>query len=449
MGPVPVMARGQRLSRSIGSERGPIGSLFRPEVEALTPYQPGRPVEDVQRELGLERVVKLASNEGPFPPFPAAIEAMRRAQHELNRYPDGGIYRLHEALAARHGVAFEEVCVGLGRRRLHRHAEPGGARPGRRDRLRLAVVPELRHLRRASRGDGGHACRCATTATTSSALAAADRAADEARLRLPPEQPDRDDEHAQPSSTPSSSAVPEHVLVVVDQAYFEYIDHPDYPDAVEAYVRAGRRVSRAADVLEDLRPRRPARRLRGRPVRTSAPRWRRLRRPFDVTTTAQVAALASLGDAAELERRRAAQRRRARRACRDPPPARARPGRGRGRQLRLRRPRRGRAPLFERLLRARRDRPPARRVRGADRDPHLGRHAGGARVPRRGPRARSPRAPDAAKRPRALRPCPTRRLGFGAVTGAPSGVDSGCSGTAASDCSSSRRSAPGSGTGWR
>ena len=50
---------------------------MRAAVEALTPYQPGKPVEDVQRELGLERVVKLASNEGPFPPFPAALEAMR------------------------------------------------------------------------------------------------------------------------------------------------------------------------------------------------------------------------------------------------------------------------------------------------------------------------------------------------------------------------------------
>src|SRR4051794_27151240 len=88
--------------------------LIRPEVEALTPYQPGRPVEEVQRELGLDRVVKLASNEGPFGPFPAAVEAMRQAEHDLNRYPDGGIYRLHEALAARHGVHFEQVCVGAG-----------------------------------------------------------------------------------------------------------------------------------------------------------------------------------------------------------------------------------------------------------------------------------------------------------------------------------------------
>src|SRR5438552_12703417 len=88
--------------------------LFRPAVAGLTPYQPGKPVEDVQRELGLERVVKLASNEGPFPPFPAALEAMERHALELNRYPDGGAYRLHEALAERHGVAFEEVCAGAG-----------------------------------------------------------------------------------------------------------------------------------------------------------------------------------------------------------------------------------------------------------------------------------------------------------------------------------------------
>src|SRR3954469_22749044 len=87
-------------------------AFFRPAVNGLTPYQPGKPVEDVQRELGLDRVVKLASNEGPFGPFAAALEAMDRAAPELNRYPDGGAYRLHAALAERHGVAFEEVAVG-------------------------------------------------------------------------------------------------------------------------------------------------------------------------------------------------------------------------------------------------------------------------------------------------------------------------------------------------
>jgi histidinol-phosphate aminotransferase len=65
-------------------------SFFRPAVRDLVPYEPGKPVEEVQRELGLARVVKLASNEGPFGPFPAALEAIVRSAAELNRYPDGG-----------------------------------------------------------------------------------------------------------------------------------------------------------------------------------------------------------------------------------------------------------------------------------------------------------------------------------------------------------------------
>ena len=89
-------------------------SFFRPPVRDLVPYEPGKPVEEVQRELGLERVVKFASNEGPFGPFPAALEAIARCAPELNRYPDGGAYRLRAALADLHGVPFEEVAVGAG-----------------------------------------------------------------------------------------------------------------------------------------------------------------------------------------------------------------------------------------------------------------------------------------------------------------------------------------------
>src|ERR1700751_659655 len=63
-------------------------SFFRPAVNDLVPYEPGKPVEGVQRELGLERVVKLASNEGPYGPLPQAREAIERSAPELNRYPD-------------------------------------------------------------------------------------------------------------------------------------------------------------------------------------------------------------------------------------------------------------------------------------------------------------------------------------------------------------------------
>ena len=89
-------------------------SSSRPALRALVPYEPGKPVEELQRELGLERVVKLASNEGTSGPFPAALDAIERCARELNRYPDGGAYRLRTALADRHGVRFEEVAPGSG-----------------------------------------------------------------------------------------------------------------------------------------------------------------------------------------------------------------------------------------------------------------------------------------------------------------------------------------------
>src|SRR5438128_10274611 len=88
--------------------------LLRPALAGLVPYEPGKPVEEVQRELGLAHVVKLASNEGPYGPFPEALAALERVSAELNRYPDGGAYRLRAALADRHGVRFEAIAVGSG-----------------------------------------------------------------------------------------------------------------------------------------------------------------------------------------------------------------------------------------------------------------------------------------------------------------------------------------------
>src|SRR3954447_18848420 len=82
-------------------------SFLRPVLGELRPYEPGKPVEEVQRELGLERVVKLASNEGPYGPFPAAVAAIERSIPELNRYPDGGAYALRAALADLHRIRFE------------------------------------------------------------------------------------------------------------------------------------------------------------------------------------------------------------------------------------------------------------------------------------------------------------------------------------------------------
>jgi len=276
--------------------------LFRPAIEELTPYQPGKPVEDVQRELGLARIVKLASNEGPFPPFPAALEAMAEAARELNRYPDGGIYRLNEALAVRHGVAFEQVAVGAGA-------------DGCLDMLSQATL------------DPGDEIVCCWPSFPSYVIYARKQGAEAVTVPLRDQRYDLD--ALTDATTPRTKLVcichpnnptgtmntkdeldrffdrvPEHVLVVIDQAYFEYIDRADYPDAVEAYFKAGRRVvvMRTFSKIYGLAGLRVGYAVGPTDVVAA---MTKTRRPFDVTTQAQAAALASLDDEAEIMRRRA------------------------------------------------------------------------------------------------------------------------------------------------
>jgi histidinol-phosphate aminotransferase len=249
--------------------------------------------------------VKLASNEGPFGPFPAALEAIERAASELNRYPDGGAYRLHAALAERHGVAFEEVAVGSGA-------------DGCIDMLSQAVL------------DPGDEIVCGWPSFPSYVIYGLKQGAQPRTVPLVDQRYDLDVlleaitprtklvyvcVPNNPTGTMNTRAeldafferVPESVLVVVDQAYFEYIDDPDYPDAVEEYLKRGRRVI----VLRTFSKIYGLAGLRiGYAVgpRRCIAAMAKVRRPFDVTTPAQVAALASIDDEAEIARRRAENR---------------------------------------------------------------------------------------------------------------------------------------------
>lgn len=83
-------------------------------IRSIAPYQPGKPIEELERELGIKNAIKLASNENPLGPSPKALEAAREALHEIACYPDGNGFRLKAALAAQCGVRPESIVLGNG-----------------------------------------------------------------------------------------------------------------------------------------------------------------------------------------------------------------------------------------------------------------------------------------------------------------------------------------------
>ena len=87
-------------------------------IERLIPYKPGKPVEELERELGIRGAVKMASNENPVGPSPKVIEAVQQAALGMHRYPDGAAYALRADLAAHHGVTMDEVVTGNGSNEL-------------------------------------------------------------------------------------------------------------------------------------------------------------------------------------------------------------------------------------------------------------------------------------------------------------------------------------------
>lgn len=276
--------------------------FFRPAIADLVPYEPGKPVEEVQRELGLDRVVKLASNEGQFGPFPAALAAIERGLAESNRYPDGGAYRLTVALAEKHGVPPESVALAAGADGVLMYLSLAALDPGDQvvcgwpsfpsyvlDAIKLGAEP-VRAPLRDDRNDPEALLRAVTPRTKIVYIANPNN----------------------PTGTMVGRAaldayfenVPEHVLTVLDEAYFEYVEEVDYPDGIEEYLkRDGRQVLvlRTFSKIYGLAGLRVGYGI-GPPAVVQA--VRKVRNAFDISQPAQDAALASLGDGAELERRR-------------------------------------------------------------------------------------------------------------------------------------------------
>lgn len=278
-------------------------ALAQPGVQKLSPYVPGKPVDELARELDLDpaTIVKLASNENPLGPSPKVVDALKAQLDELTRYPDGNGFVLKQKLAERYGVSIDQVTLGNGSNDILELVARAYLAPGLNavfSEHAFAVYPI------ATQAVGAQA-KAVPAKQWGHDLDAMQAAIDENTRVVFIANPNN------PTGTWFGAdglerflgAVPDHVLVVLDEAYIEYAANGELPDGLsflsahpnllvsrtfsKAYGLAALRVGYAicsaliADVLN------------------------RVRQPFNVNSLALAAACAALDDVDYLAKSRA------------------------------------------------------------------------------------------------------------------------------------------------
>ena len=267
-------------------------------VQGLMPYQPGKPIEELARELGLnpDTIVKLASNENPLGPSPLALSAIQQATQDLTRYPDGSGFRLKSVLAAQLDLSRQQITLGNGSNDLLDLIARCWLAPGRNavySEYAFAVYPLVTQAAGAGHKvvpakDWGHD------------LPAMAEAIDDKTSVVFIANPNN------PTGTWLSEKqiaefmdqVPPEVLVVLDEAYCEYVQESVYPDGVELLKRYENLiVCRTFSKAYGLAALRVGYSLSSAQV---AETLNRVRQPFNVNSLALEAALAAYSDSEYL-----------------------------------------------------------------------------------------------------------------------------------------------------
>lgn len=262
------------------------------DILSLTPYVPGKPIEELQRELGLSRVVKLASNENPIGPSPKALSALASVAPTLNRYPDGGAHGLRSALAERWKVQLDQVILGNGSDEILGLLARAFLAPGEE-----AVMADQTFVIYKMEVTAAHgvAVEIPLRRGHHDLPAMAEAVTDRTKLLFicNPNNPTgtavtRADVDA------LMARIPDHVVVVFDEAYYEYVRLADYPDSLR-YVADGRHVI-ALRTFSKIYGLAGLRIGYGITTAEIAGYLNRIRPPFNANSMAQRTALAALQD---------------------------------------------------------------------------------------------------------------------------------------------------------
>jgi histidinol-phosphate aminotransferase len=276
--------------------------LVPPYVASLTPYLPGKPIEEVEREYGVSNVAKLASNENALGPSPKALAAAREAAAKVNLYPDGAAFYLRHALAAKIGVEPKEVFVGNGSNELIELLVRTFVLEGEEV---LTSAQSFVAYKLAAQAHGRTLVEAPMKARFHYDLDAIKKLMSRRTKLVFLANPDNPTGtwFTEAELTPFLDAVPKETLVVLDEAYVEFVDAPGFQDSLA--------LRRKYPNLVVLRTFSKIYGLAGLRLGYGLARPEvveyvdRVRAPFNVNMVAQAAGVAALGDVEHVEKSRA------------------------------------------------------------------------------------------------------------------------------------------------
>ena len=262
-------------------------------IKSITPYSPGKPIEELERELGITGSIKLASNENPLGPSPKALQAIREGLAGLNRYPDGSGHYLCKAIAEKLGVDPSQIILGNGSNEVIELAVRTFVQPG--DEV-ISAAPSFVVYPLVTQATGGVNVSVPLKDDRHDLDAMADKITPKTRLIFiaNPNNPTGTMNTAQEMER-LLERVPGHVIVAVDEAYFEYVTRNDYPDSLAALHRGKRiLIMRTFSKIHGLAGIRIGYGITEPGI---AALMNKVRQPFNTNSLAQLAARAALNDA--------------------------------------------------------------------------------------------------------------------------------------------------------